>query len=111
MYTMNICLVVLVILLFFIYVYVDEHKITLFEGLQNEEDGDDVSGLPWKKMYSYLTTYEDNDTPYNVLINSDNKPFSSSDFAANLIESDVESDFKYFNNATAIYTGYEYKKS
>ena len=111
MYTMNVCLVVLVILIFFIYVYVDEHKETLFEGLQNEEDGDDVSGLPWKNMYSYLTTYEDNETDYEDLIIPKNKPFSSSDFAANLIEFDVESDFKYFNNATAIYTGYEYKKS
>lgn len=111
MYIMNVCLVVLVILLFFIYVYVDEHKETLFEGLQNQEDGDDVSGIAWKSMYSNLTTYEGNKSVYKALITSDNKQFSSSGFAANLIESDVESDFKYFNNATAIYTGYEYKKS
>ena len=95
MYIMNVCLVVLVILLFFIYVYVDEHKETLFEGLQNEEDGtSDVSGIAWKNMYSNLTTGDS---------------VSSSNFAANLIESEVEDDFKYFNNATAIYAGYSNK--
>lgn len=99
MYIMNVCLVVLVILLFFIYVYVDEHKETLFEGLQNEEDGtSDISGIAWKNMYTYLiTTYEGND------------PFSSDDFKANLIQSEVEDDFKYFNNASAIFSGYSNK--
>lgn len=109
MYIMNVCLVVLVILLFFIYVYVDEHKETLFEGLQNEEDGtSDVSGIAWKSMYSILTT-GNSGTSYDDLIIEENNPFSSGDFKANLIQSEVEDDFKYFNNASAIFSGYSNK--
>ncbi len=109
MYIMNVCLVILVILLFFIYVYVDEHKEMLFEGLQNEEDGSDISGIAWSTMYTDLTT-TDSGTEYADLVREENNPFSSGDFKANLIQSEVENDFKYFNNATAIYAGYSYKE-
>ena len=110
MYIMNVCLVILVILLFFIYVYVDEHKEMLFEGLRNEEDGvSDTSGIAWNRMYTCLTPNDDGNycEYYNL---GEGTQYSPNYFESNLDETEVENDFKYFNNATAIYAGYSYKE-
>ena len=89
--------------LFFFYVWVDKRQ---REGLQNYEGENLV--VDYETMYTRLT---DDASLVNIIGNQPNKPFTSMYFKSNLTDTndseDTKKDFAYFNNASAIFSGYK----
>ena len=71
--------------------------------------------IPYLEIHDMLTTDPDNSGVSNKLkaiissVNDENDPYSWEDLESNLTSNSTIDDFKYFNNASNIYTGYAYK--
>ena len=108
----KICTIIILITMVFILLYLKETT----EGLQNIGTGarsDDLKkrgAIPYLEIHDMLTTDDSAaDIKLKNILSSDNDPYSWEDLASNLLENSTIEDFKHFNNASNIYSGYAYK--
>ena len=113
----KLCTIIILITMVSVLLYLKQTT----EGLQNIGTGASSDNLkergaiPYLEIHDMLTTDPDNSGVGDKLkaiissVNDENDPYSWEDLESNLTSNSTIDDFKYFNNASNIYTGYAYK--